>query len=63
MLVLKSVRQFMRHHWLLTIKVDPVCKEKLLLLRVVVARDLLREQFDDERSKLKILWNETEFFQ
>src|SRR5947199_9473762 len=57
------MRQLMRHDSFLPVQVNPIRKEKFLLFGIVVASDLLCEQLDDERSELKILWNEAEFFE
>ena len=49
-LVLERVREFMRHHRFLAIKIDPIGHMKLPRLRIVVPGDLFRQQLDNERS-------------
>src|SRR6267142_3570784 len=54
MLVLQGMGQFMSHDGLLTLKLDPIGKIKLLCFWIIVSCYLLAQQFDDKRSVLKI---------
>ena len=53
MLILEGMRQLVGHDGLLTVEVDPVGEVKLLRLGLVIARDLLREQADEEGAQAK----------
>jgi hypothetical protein len=45
-LILECVRKFVGHDRLLTFELDPIGEIKLLRFRIVVTRNLFREQLD-----------------
>ena len=62
-LILKRVREFMRHDRLLPVEIDPVSEMKLLHLRIVIARDLFGQQTNHQCAILKIIRRQAKFSQ
>ncbi len=59
-LILECVSKLVGHDWLLTFELDPVGEIKLLCLRIVVARNLFRQELDQKRTVSKILGRQAE---
>ena len=62
-LILQSVRQFMRQHWLLLVRIDPIEQIHRLVIRVVVARHLFTQQFEHESFQVEIARDQSKFLQ
>ena len=63
MLILQRVCQLVSHYWLLSFKLYPIGQIKLLSLWIVIARNLLGKEFDDEGPVLKFSRSQSEFLQ
>ncbi len=62
-LILKRVRQLVRHDRPLTIEINPVSQMKFASLRIVIAGHLFSEHAQNQGPVLKVRWRQAQPFQ